>query len=116
MTISPSYRLPETHGRALTGAWCEATDSSGTVIYRTLLPHLAGGSVEVQGEDGSLYREETAHDEDELEVVVPDVPALHTLNVYVADPRAGDVVATAARARTPVASLRLRRGGKRDRS
>jgi hypothetical protein len=116
MTIAPSYPLPATHGRALTGAWCEATDSSGAVIYRKLLPHVADGSVEVPGESGGLQRADVDPGDDELDVVIPDVPSLHTLNVYLAGPRSGDVVATPAQARTPVASLRLRRGGKRDRS
>jgi hypothetical protein len=113
MTIPPSYELPDSRGRALTGAWCEVTDEAGAVIYRKLFPHPPGGSVEVPAEGGGLQRAGEYRDEDEFDVVVPDVDTLHMINVYVADPRSGDVAATLARSRTPVASLRLRRGGKR---
>ena len=112
MTIPLSYQLPATRGRAHTGAWVEVADEAGEVIYRKLLPHPPGGSVEVPADEGGLHRAGEYREEDEFDVVVPDVPSLHTVNVYVADPRSGDVAATVERDRTPVASLRLRRGRK----
>jgi hypothetical protein len=113
MTIPPSYQLPDARGRALTGAWCEVTDAAGAVIYRKLLPHLPGGPVEIPAEGGGLQRTDEYRGEDEFDVIVPDVAGLHTVNVYIADPRGGDVAATIERSRTPVASMRLRRGWKR---
>jgi hypothetical protein len=114
MTIPPSYELPAAAGRAHTGAWCEVTDEAGEVIYRKLLPHVPGGSVEVPAVEGGLNRPGEYLEEDEFDVVVPDVPLLHTVNVFVADPGTADVAATVERARTPVASLRLRRTGRGD--
>ena len=113
MTIPPSYELPDSRGRALTGAWCEVTDEAGALIYRKLLPHVPGGSVEVPAEGGGLQRAGEYRDEDEFDVLVPDVDGLRRINVYVADPRSGDVAVTLARSRTPVASLPLRRRGQR---
>jgi len=109
MTITPSYQLPDARGRALTGAWCEATDEAGEVIYRTLLPHLAGTSVEVPREGGGLQRADEYREDDEFDIVVPDTDALHSVNVFVTDPRGGQARVTGA----PVASLRLPRGGRR---
>lgn len=113
MTIPSSYELPAAGGRARTGAWCEATDEAGELIYRKLLGHVPGGSVEVPAEGGGLHRAGEYLEDEVVDVVVPDVPSLHTVNVFVADPDGADVAATVERSRTPVASLRVRRSGRK---
>jgi hypothetical protein len=45
------------------------------------------------------------------DVVVPDVAGEHSLNIFVVD-AVGDASSALERTRTPVASLRLLRGGK----
>jgi len=111
MTIPASHRFTGAGGRAHGGAWCELADASGDVLYRRMLPHAPGDGVEVPAEGGGLQRVDVHREVEEYDVVVPDVAERHSLNIYVVD-AAGDASSTLERSRTPVASLRLRRGGK----
>jgi hypothetical protein len=109
MTLPPSRELPATHGRPLSGAWCELTDDAGEVLYRVLLPHPLDGSVEVPAEGGGLQRVDVERDEDVFDVLVPDDPRARSLLVYVVEPRSGDAAATVTRSQTPLARLQLKR-------
>src|SRR5262249_29345228 len=106
------YQFPDAGGRAHGGAWYELTDAGGEVLYRRMLPHAPGEGAEVPAEGGGLQRTVGDRGVEGLDVIVPGVSGRHRLDVYVAV-AAGAACAARERSRTRVASLQLRRGGKR---
>jgi hypothetical protein len=86
MTIPSTQDLPSP-GRAgrLTGAWVEAVDGQGSVLYRRMLREPPAG-VEVFHRDGSISRISVENDQYSMDLLIPDLPEIEAIHLYVEEP------------------------------
>jgi hypothetical protein len=83
MTIPSSSELPPTpESTRLTGAWVEAVDAKGEVLYRRLLKEPPRG-VEIFHEDGSMSRVTADSDEYSMDLLIPDLPEIQAINLFI---------------------------------
>jgi hypothetical protein len=106
MTIPSSEDLPSPGrtGRFI-GAWFEAVDTKGNVVYRRKFPVPPTG-VEIFHEDGSISRTSPDTDLYSMDLLIPDNPKIEAVHLYI-EP---DTLSKAekARAPTPVAIFPVR--------
>lgn len=83
MTIPSSSKLPSPGktGR-LTGAWFEAVDAKGNLIYRRMLREPQDG-VELFHEDGSISRATIESVHYTTDILIPDLPEIQTIHLYI---------------------------------
>jgi hypothetical protein len=82
MTIPSSSELPSTpKSTRLTGAWVEAVDAKGEVLYRRMLREPPRG-VEIFHEDGSMSRITADSDEYSMDLLIPDLPEIESINLF----------------------------------
>ena len=105
MVAPPSEDLPGLERSVRpAGFWFDAVDPDGSVIYRHTLREPQRG-VELFEDDGSISRVDADTDDYSLDIVIPDLPEIRDVQLFLEEPErvSADERAAIAKAPQPVA-------------